>query len=110
VLDYLPEGLGRNRIYFAGRRLVDEVKQRRKRIAKIEASPATVTDVENAFEFRVQSTGVGVRRRLPIDRMPGRRVEAALAWWRHVRICRAAEVAAAASSIGWPPRPAFLTV
>jgi hypothetical protein len=58
-------------------RLVDEVEKRRKRIAEIETTTATVTDVVHAFEFLEQSLVVVKIVGPPVQRMTCGSLEAA---------------------------------
>ena len=62
--------------HFFGR-LVDQVEQPGKAVAKIEAAPAAMADVEDAAHLLVQLRRVGEIRIGPGKGMPGRRVEAA---------------------------------
>jgi len=77
--DDLAEAGAVHRIELAGLGLVDEIEQRRESVAEIEAAPATVTDIENAAQFRVNLLGIGEVRIPPVDGMPDRRVHSAFA-------------------------------
>jgi hypothetical protein len=79
MVDHLAIGLLVHRREFAGRRLVDQVEQRRKRVAQIEAAAAAVTDVENPLELPIERGGVIELRILPVEGMARGRLETALA-------------------------------
>ncbi len=73
-------------IELAGRALVDQVEQPREAVAQIEAAAAAVTDVELPLHLRLDRGQVVVGRIAPGDRMAERRVEAALARGRRLRV------------------------
>ncbi len=58
---------------------VDEVEQRRERLAQAHATPAAVADVEHALHLGERARLVAVLGALPVDRVPGRRLEVAFA-------------------------------
>src|SRR5258707_15401070 len=58
--------------------VVDQIEQRRECVAQAETTPASVTNVVNAFELTEQRSLVAELRALPIDRRAWRRSEAAL--------------------------------
>jgi hypothetical protein len=79
VIDDVPVNFFRNAIDFHRLRLVDGVEQSRKRIAKIEAATTAVADIEDALKLlKKRSFGVEFSR-LPVERVPGRRLKTALA-------------------------------
>ena len=73
TVDDLAEAGAIHQIELAGFGFVDQVEQRREGVAKIEAAPATVTDVEDAAQLRVDLLGVGEVLVSPVDGMPDRR-------------------------------------
>ena len=58
-------------------RLVDQVEQRREGLAKIDATPAAVADVEHPGEFGVHGFPIMEVRAAPVDGLALRRFEAA---------------------------------
>ena len=56
---------------------IDEIKESGKRIAEIETSPASMTDVELTAQLGIKLVGVDIIRICPIDNVPCRRVQAA---------------------------------
>jgi len=54
LIDDVPEDRLRYRVQLARLRLVDCIEQGRKRIAEVETASAPVTNIEHAFEFRLQ--------------------------------------------------------
>ncbi len=69
----------RHPIDLAGRPFVDHVEQSREAVAQIEAAPAAVTDVEHPLHLRLDGGEVVEGIVPPLDRMTGRRLEAAFA-------------------------------
>jgi len=71
-------------------RLINRVEQRRKCVAKIETAPTAVANIEDAFElieqrfFAVEFVG------LPVEGVPGWRLEATLASWNRLTCERSA--------------------
>ena len=70
---------------FEGRRFVDQIEQRRKRIAQAHATTATVADFEHALEFRVKRVFRVELGTLPVDRAALRRLEISFACSSHRR-------------------------
>jgi hypothetical protein len=68
----------RDAIDLAGRPVVDKVEQRRERSAQADAASAPVADLEHALHFLLERLLVPELRALLAERMPGRRLEAAL--------------------------------
>ena len=79
MIDDVPVNLFGNAIDFHRLRLVDRVKQGWKRIAKIEAATAAVTDVEYTLKLLKQRSFIVEFFRLPVEWVPGRRLKTALA-------------------------------
>jgi hypothetical protein len=79
VIDYLPIVLLVHGIEVAGLRLVDQIEQRRKGVAEIEAASAAVADLEHPFELLIERLGIVELWFLPGEGMPRRRLEAPLA-------------------------------
>ncbi|MCY1535697.1 hypothetical protein D9M68_711120 [compost metagenome] len=77
LVDHLPVvGLG-DAVHLLGRTLVDQIEQGGKGAAQTHAAPATVADVEDAFqldEALLLVVEVGV---LPVQRVPGGRLQVA---------------------------------
>src|SRR5437773_12416726 len=71
-------GLG-DTIDLAGLALVDQIEQRREGIAETYASPASVTNVEDAFELALDRRPIVEFRIAPVDRVACRRLETAFA-------------------------------
>src|SRR5690606_3583961 len=66
-----------NRIQLFGFGGVDQVKQPRERIAQIEAAATAVADVEHTAQLVVQFLLVVEIRIIPVDNVPGWRIQAA---------------------------------
>ena len=79
MIDDVPvNGFG-NAVDFHRVRLVDCVEQSWKRIAKIEAATAAVADIEDALKLLKKRSFRVKFFRLPVKRVPGRRLQTALA-------------------------------
>ena len=78
VDDFFVIGLG-DAIDLAGLAFVDQVEKRRKRVAQAHAATASVTDVEDPFEFLVDGLAIVVPGVVPVDGVPCRRLETAFA-------------------------------
>ena len=80
-------GLG-HAVDFHRARFVDQVEQGGEGVAQADAAAAAMADVEDALELAFERCGIPEAGRAPVQRMAGRRVEAALAlafaWWRRV--------------------------
>src|SRR6185503_12480541 len=79
LVDDVPELLPRNAVELARRPLVDQVEERRERVAQAHAAAATVADVEDAPHLGDDLRLLPILRALPLDRMPRRRFQAAFA-------------------------------
>jgi hypothetical protein len=79
VLDDVGERSLRHTLELASVGGVDEIEECRKGVAEAEAAPAAVTDIEDALELRVERGLVVEIFGLPVERVPGRGVEAAFA-------------------------------
>ena len=79
LVDDFAEILLRDAVDLTGLALVDQVEQRRKRIAQAYAAAAAVADVEHALEFVLDLGGVVEIRVLPVQRMPGGCIQVAFA-------------------------------
>src|SRR5262249_11838450 len=76
LVHHLPEVLLGHTVDLQRRARVDEVEQRRKRGAEIDAAPAAVTYAEDALELGGEPRFVVEIRRAPSDGVPGRSFEA----------------------------------
>jgi len=54
MVDHLPIGLFIDAVELPGLRLVDQLEQRRKGVAQIEAAPAAVANIEYPLEFLLE--------------------------------------------------------
>jgi hypothetical protein len=79
MIDDVPVNLPGHAVQFHRLRLVDSVEQGRESVAEAEASATSVTDVVDALQFLEQGFLVVKRVGLPVQRVPGRRLETALA-------------------------------
>src|SRR5690349_4567152 len=68
----------RNRVELAALRIVDQIEQPRKGVAQIEASPTSVTNVEDPVHLGFGLLPVGEVRIFPRDAMPGGSLQTAL--------------------------------
>jgi len=79
MIDDVPIHRLGNAVDFHRIRLINCIEQRRKGIAQVEATTATMADVENSLQL-LKKRFLGVEFfRLPIECMPCRRLEATLA-------------------------------
>ena len=79
MIDDVPVDLFGNAVDFHRLRLVNRVEQSRKRIAKIEAATAAVADIKDTFKLLKKRSFIVKFIRLPVERVPGRRLKTALA-------------------------------
>src|SRR5690242_18238866 len=96
MIDDVPICFFLDAIEFAGGRSIDRVEQRRERIAKTEAAPTAVTDVEYTLEFFEERLPVVEVRILPVDRVTRRRIETPF-----TRACRRFFVVHGTQTITW---------
>src|SRR5262245_15768298 len=80
VVDHVPVHLLVDPIELESFTRVDGVEERGEGVAKTEAAPASVADVEDALEFFLERRFVSECRRTPVERMPRGRLQAALAY------------------------------
>jgi hypothetical protein len=62
-------------IHFKGFRFIDQIKERRERIAKTDTTAAAMTDVIDTLEFSVQRVFIPKFLGFPAERMPGRGID-----------------------------------
>src|SRR5690606_19874039 len=67
VIDHIPVDLLVDGIELSGRRFVDRIEERREGVAKAEAAPTAVTDIEDALELLEQRLFIYVVGILPRD-------------------------------------------
>ena len=79
MIDNVPVNLLGNAIDFHRVRFINSIEQRRKCITKIKAATTAMTDVKNTLKLLVKRLFGVEFIGLPVQGMPGRRLQTALA-------------------------------
>jgi hypothetical protein len=79
MINDIPIGFFGYAVEFHCFRFINRIEQRRKCVAKIETAPAAVADIEDAFELVEQRSFAVKFLGLPVEGVPGWRLEATLA-------------------------------
>jgi hypothetical protein len=74
MIDDVPVHLLRDAIDFHRVRFIDCIEQRWKRVAEIKAATAAVADIEDTFKLLKKRSFVVKFFRLPVERVPCRRL------------------------------------
>jgi hypothetical protein len=78
MVDHLRERALVDAVEFARARFVDQIKQRGKGVAEVEAPATAVANVEHPLDFLFERLGIVESGLLPAECVPARRLEAAL--------------------------------
>jgi hypothetical protein len=79
LIDHLSVCALLDPVDFAALRRIDQIEQRRKSIAQIETAAASVANLEDPLEFRIERLQVIKLRIPPVERMARWRLETTLA-------------------------------